>query len=90
MIFGVRSLAKGEIHLDYLDIVVMNAGVLLASYEQAAYGWEKTLQVDLLSTTLLGLLLMPKLKTSKTDKFTPVLELVSTSNHYMVTKLKSE
>jgi NAD(P)-dependent dehydrogenase (short-subunit alcohol dehydrogenase family) len=62
----------------------------MKDYQKSVYGWEQTLQVNLLSTVLLSLLLLPKLKQSKTTSFTPVLELVSSSNHTFLAKLKAE
>jgi NAD(P)-dependent dehydrogenase (short-subunit alcohol dehydrogenase family) len=76
--------------LDHLDIAVLNAGCIKIKYTEAQYGFEETMQVNVLSTALLSLLLMPKLKASKTDTFTPVLEIVGSNNHYLVTKLPSE
>jgi NAD(P)-dependent dehydrogenase (short-subunit alcohol dehydrogenase family) len=76
--------------LERLDIAVLNAGLAKIEFQQSQYGWEETLQVNLLSTTLLALLLMPKLKASKTSTFIPVMEIVGSSNHFMVTKLNSE
>lgn len=67
--------------LEHLDIVILNAGVHMSTYEQSPYGWEETLQVNVLSTTLLGLLILPKLKASKTAQSTPVLEIVSSGLH---------
>lgn len=88
---SLKSFAdRASKELEHLDIVVLNAGVLMASYQQSSYGWEKTLQVNSLSTTLLGLLLMPKLKASKTPDFTPKLELVSSTIFLSATKLKSD
>lgn len=81
---------RADKDLERLDIAVLNAGVVMASYQQSAYGWEKTLQVNVLSTALLGLLLMSKLKASKTADFTPVLELVSSGNHYLVESLATD
>ncbi|KAK3671573.1 hypothetical protein LTR78_008495 [Recurvomyces mirabilis] len=76
--------------LDRLDVVVLNAGVLMSKFEKSAHGWEKTLQVNLLSTILLALLLMPKLEASKTEKHTPVLEFVSSGNHMHLTSLDDQ
>lgn len=68
--------------LDRLDYAILNAGVIPASFEQSTYGWETTLQVNTISTVLLSLLLLPKLKASKRDDaFTPVLELISSGTH---------
>ena len=81
---------RAEAELDHLDIACLNAGVVFETFQQSAYGWEKTVQVNVLSTALLGLLLMPKLKAGKTADYTPVLELVSSDMHYMFNKLRSE
>lgn len=76
--------------LDHLDIAVLNAGCIKIKYTAGPYGFEETMQVNVLSTALLSLLLMPKLKSSKTDTFTSVLEIVGSNNHYLVSKLPSE
>ncbi|KAF2764368.1 NAD(P)-binding protein [Teratosphaeria nubilosa] len=88
---SVRAFAaKAERELERLDIAVMNAGVLAGRYEQSAYGWEKMLQVNVLSTTLLSQLLLPKLRASKTEDFTPILELVSSHLHHNVQKIGTD
>ncbi|KAK6394227.1 hypothetical protein LTR65_002073 [Meristemomyces frigidus] len=90
---SMRAFAKRvENDLSHLDIVVLNAGIISYKYSQTMYGWEKTLQTNVFSTVLLGLLLMPKLKASKTADFTPVLELVSSATHAPphTTSLRSE
>jgi NAD(P)-dependent dehydrogenase (short-subunit alcohol dehydrogenase family) len=69
--------------LERLDIACLNAGVAMIDFKQSQYGYERTLQVNLLSTALLALLLMPKLRASKTATFTPVLEIVGSSNHFL-------
>ncbi|KAH9815349.1 Short-chain dehydrogenase/reductase SDR [Teratosphaeria destructans] len=82
--------ARAERELERLDIAVLNAGILAARYEQSTYGWEKTLQVNVLSTTLLSLLLLPKLRASKTEQQTPVLELVSSTIHQNIQRLGTD
>jgi len=73
--------------LETLDIAVLNAGVHNSTYQVGTYGWEADLQVNALSTTLLALLLLPKLReTKKLSGNTPTLELVSSGLHY-VTRL---
>lgn len=74
--------------LERLDMAVLNAGVVMASFQESKYGWEKTLQVNVLSTSLLALLLLPKLRASKSDEFTPVLELISSGTHETLHKLR--
>lgn len=76
--------------LDRLDVAVLNAGVYCVNYHQSEYGWEETLQVNVLSTALLALLLLSKLRqtpsTSDNGRTTrPVLELVSSRRHEAVT-----
>lgn len=41
-------------------------------------------QINTISTALLAILLLPKLRASATSSYTPVLELVSSSNHTQV------
>ena len=76
--FADRVMSK----LDRLDIAVLNAGVGMMDFKQSQYGYERTLQVNVISTTLLALLLMPKLRASKTATFTPVMEIVGSTNHF--------
>jgi NAD(P)-dependent dehydrogenase (short-subunit alcohol dehydrogenase family) len=72
---------KASTHLDRIDVALLNAGVHNRYYEQSPYGWEGTLQVNTLSTILLALLLIPKLKSSKTSKHTAILEITSSGRH---------
>lgn len=48
-----------------VDIVLLNAGVYKVTYEQTPDGWEESLQVNTLSTILLGLLLLPWMQASR-------------------------
>ncbi|KAI7090050.1 hypothetical protein KC356_g1921 [Hortaea werneckii] len=79
---------RARSELERLDVAVLNAGAMFATAEYSIYGWEKTLQTNVISTALLGLLLLPKLKSSKTDRYTPVLELVGSSLHRRFTQLE--
>jgi NAD(P)-dependent dehydrogenase (short-subunit alcohol dehydrogenase family) len=47
-----------------IDVVLLNAGVYKMTYDQSPDGWEETIQVNTLSTILLGLLLLPWMKAS--------------------------
>lgn len=88
---SIKAFAKrAESQLERLDIAVLNAGVMKNSFGTSKYGWEETIQVNVLSTTYLALLLVPKLKASKTSTYTPVLEIVGSGNQYTVKSLKSE
>jgi NAD(P)-dependent dehydrogenase (short-subunit alcohol dehydrogenase family) len=83
---SLRALAdRAQRELDgKLDYVVLNAGALSAELTWSMYGWETMLQVHVLSTTLLALLLLPLLEAARTEEFTPVLEFVSSTGHWLV------
>lgn len=70
-----------------LDYVILNAGVSPQTYKKSRYGYEQAMQVNLLSNTLLALLLLPRLMASKTNDFTPVLELVGSGTHQRIPTL---
>jgi NAD(P)-dependent dehydrogenase (short-subunit alcohol dehydrogenase family) len=83
---GVIALAQRAVtELDHLDVAILNAGVRKAAHTLSKHGWEEDLQVNVLSTTLLGILLLPKLKESQnhTGKI-PVLEFVNSGMHASV------
>lgn len=62
---SLRALAaRVKDELPRLDIALLNAGVVQPRYEQSPEGFEETLQVNVLSTVLLGILLLPILKES--------------------------
>ncbi|KAK4239292.1 hypothetical protein C8A03DRAFT_43060 [Achaetomium macrosporum] len=63
--------------LERLDVVVLNAGVYMVDYRVGRYGVEETLQVNTLSTVLLGALLLPKLKEGSAKGKAAVLEFVT-------------
>jgi NAD(P)-dependent dehydrogenase (short-subunit alcohol dehydrogenase family) len=73
--------ARATSELPRLDVAVLNAGVSVSKFEKSEHGWETTLQVNTLSTLLLGLLLLPKLRASKTADYTPTLEIVGSGAH---------
>lgn len=70
-----------------LDYVILNAGVNPHTFKKSKYGFEMGLQINLMSTTLLALLLLPKLKASRTSYFVPVLELVGSGTHARMSDL---
>ena len=74
---SVRSFAQEvSTRMDHLDIVLLNAGVAAPSYEKSTEGWEMSLQVNVLSTALLAILLLPTLrKTARTTSSLPHLEI---------------
>ncbi|KAI9718638.1 MAG: hypothetical protein M1828_006646 [Chrysothrix sp. TS-e1954] len=74
-----------ENELDRLDLAILNAGAINVEYKQSEYGWERMLQVNVLSTLLLAIILLPKMRSSRTADRTPTLELVSSGLHYVAT-----
>lgn len=62
---SVRSFASQvEKEIDRLDLVILNAGISPNDYIVGNEGWESILQVNVMSTALLGLLLLPKMRES--------------------------
>jgi retinol dehydrogenase-12 len=72
--------------LGHLDMAVLNAAVAKREFVLTKDGWDESLQVNMLSTLLLGLLLLPKLKASSTvhQNWTPRLEFVASRAHQVV------
>lgn len=61
---SIQAFAKQVETLSRLDIVILNAGMGATSYEAVpSTGHELTIQINYISTALLGLLLLPILKT---------------------------
>ncbi|PMD29081.1 NAD(P)-binding protein [Hyaloscypha variabilis F] len=70
-----------------IDVAILNAGVALPSYQVSREGYEMTLQVNVLSTALLGILLLPKLRqtTASTGNLAH-LEFVGSAGQEQVTQ----
>lgn len=82
--------ARAKAELEHLDIAILNAGIVSMPFQlHASTGHEKTIQVNVLSTALLALHLLPQLRASKTPAHTPVLEIVGSSNSWLVSSLAS-
>lgn len=68
-----------------IDVAVLNAGVTRPAYGLSPDGYEMTLQVNVLSTALLAILLLPLLhETSKLSGRPSLLEFVGSHGHSMV------
>lgn len=79
---SIQAFAKRADELEHLDVAILNAGTRRVPFIQSEYGWEEDVQVNTLSTTLLAILLLPKLKASKQHTGnTPVLEFVNSGLH---------
>lgn len=80
---SVKAFASRAESLDRLDTAIMNAGLASLQWNLAPDGWERQLQVNVLSTTLLSLLLLPQLARSKksVSQAQPHLVLVGSDVH---------
>jgi NAD(P)-dependent dehydrogenase (short-subunit alcohol dehydrogenase family) len=75
---------RANTELPRLDIALLNAGLWNRDYNKSPEGWEETLQVNTLSTSLLALLLLPKLKDSAYDANPSHLSVVSSQQFVRV------
>ncbi|PYI02921.1 putative short chain dehydrogenase/ reductase [Aspergillus sclerotiicarbonarius CBS 121057] len=76
----VNELKQTEVCQNGLDVAVLNAGVINVNFMQSPEGWEQTIQVNTLSTTLLGLLLLQWMKQPGRDT-KPHLVFVTSRDH---------
>lgn len=67
-----------------LDVALLNAGLWNREYTKSPEGWEETLQVNTLSTSLLALLLLPKLRESSSESDPTHLSVVSSQQFVRV------
>jgi retinol dehydrogenase 12 len=81
---SVKAFAKQVQQLERLDVVIENASVAVDTYSQAE-GTELTMTVNVYSTFLLAVLLLPKLsETAKKYKTQPVLNIVGSGAGFFV------
>lgn len=79
---SVKKFCDHANNLQRLDIVIENAAVGVATYNQLE-GYEESITVNVLSTFLMALLLLPALRRSATQfNITPHLVFVSSDAHY--------
>ena len=70
-----------------LDVVLLNAGLANPTFIKSAEGYEMALQVNVLSTALMAVLLLPLLrKTAAAKEVTPHLTFVNSIGHEEVKK----
>lgn len=80
----VRSLSR---ETRYLDVALLNAGLANPKFEQSPAGWEMAVQVNVLSTTLMAVLLLPLLRATAEARGKAVhLTFVNSHGHRMVQK----
>ncbi|KAE9368006.1 short chain dehydrogenase reductase [Stipitochalara longipes BDJ] len=77
-----QEFAKKARALKSLDGVLLVAGILSFKRQESPEGWETSIQVNYLSSALLGLLLLPALKSSPSNPEAPVLTFVTTFGLY--------
>ncbi|EXJ59200.1 alcohol dehydrogenase [Cladophialophora yegresii CBS 114405] len=78
---SVKAFADRASKLQRIDVLLENAGIAAAKYSQAE-GHERTITVNVISTFLLALLLLPKLKaTARQFNTSPRLTIVSSEVH---------
>ncbi|KAJ6111763.1 hypothetical protein N7523_007824 [Penicillium sp. IBT 18751x] len=70
--------------LKRVDIALLNAGLWNREYTKSPEGWEEILQVNTLSTSLLALLLLPKLRESSSATEPAHLSVVSSQQFVRV------
>lgn len=80
----VRSLGQ---ETRYLDVALLNAGLGNPKFEQSPAGWEMAVQVNVLSTALMAVLLLPLLRSTAAARGRAVhLTFVNSHGHNMVQK----
>ncbi|KAL4818125.1 hypothetical protein BDW67DRAFT_22403 [Aspergillus spinulosporus] len=85
---SVKDFAARVEGLKQLDVALLNAGIWNREFNASTEGWEETLQVNTLSTSLLALLLLPKLRSCSTDS-TPTHLTVVSSQQFVRVQAKS-
>lgn len=83
---SVRKFCARAHTLERLDIMVENAGIATGKFEQYE-GFESTITINVISTFLMALMLLPKLRESATKfNIIPRLTIVSSDAHQMLVK----
>lgn len=71
----------------FLDVALLNAGLANPKFETSSAGWETAVQVNVLSTALMAVLLLPLLRYTATARGKAVhLTFVNSHGHRMVQK----
>lgn len=85
---SVRAFVRNlEASTRTLDIALFNAGLGNPTYETSSTGWEMALQVNVLSTALMAVLLLPLLRATAEARASPThLTFVNSHGHNMVEK----
>jgi NAD(P)-dependent dehydrogenase (short-subunit alcohol dehydrogenase family) len=87
---GVQKFMKTwEKNVKEIDIVLLNAGTHMFVYQESPDGWEMDLQVNVLGTTLLGLLMLQWMRSAKKPGQTQHLGFVSSGSHFDLVDISS-
>ncbi|KAB8229196.1 uncharacterized protein BDW43DRAFT_303314 [Aspergillus alliaceus] len=82
---SVKTFAsRVQTEIKQLDIALLNAGLWNKEYTSSPEEWEETLQVNTLSTSLLAILLLPKLRDGASDSTPAHLTVVSSQQFVRV------
>ncbi|KAI9713352.1 MAG: hypothetical protein M1828_001445 [Chrysothrix sp. TS-e1954] len=78
----VHEIKKSDYGYNGLDCAILNAGIINSTFQVSPEGWEQTLQINTLSTVLLGLLLLPWMRQARgIGKPPPHLVFVASRDH---------
>lgn len=81
---------RADKELDRLDVVVENAGIAIGEYVEADGGFESTIAVNVVSTFLMALLLLPTLRRTAAEfNVEPRVVVVSSDAHLFVCRASS-
>ncbi|KAM0229728.1 hypothetical protein ACHAPO_009801 [Fusarium lateritium] len=79
---GCQEVARKAQELKTLDHVLMTMGILSFNRRVSPEGWETSIQINYLSGALLGLLLLPLLKSCSSNLNPPVMTFVTSFGIY--------
>ncbi|KAL1603463.1 hypothetical protein SLS60_005050 [Paraconiothyrium brasiliense] len=65
-----------------LDVAIMNGGIVNSHWEESPAGWERTIQINTIGTTLMGLLLLGWMREGRGQRTSPAhLTFLSSREH---------
>jgi retinol dehydrogenase 12 len=79
---------RAERELERIDVLVCNAGLLTDRFVEADGGWEAAIAVNVISTFLMAITLLPKMReTAMKFNTLPRIVMVSSLAHFLVSAL---
>ncbi|KAF2737498.1 NAD(P)-binding protein [Polyplosphaeria fusca] len=65
-----------------LDVAILNGGIVNSRWEESAAGWERTIQINTIGTTLVGLLLLGWMRGARAQRTSPAhINFLSSREH---------